>query len=210
MEDEDNPTMDERMRLQLEQTAGQGLVESAFTDQTSETVAYVNAFGEDEEFISDTTGRISQGNIPHGQKRKLWGVNNKNLVFSKIDKDQRQRIDDMEFSLNCALTTYHINPKFFMRKRAKILQQFDEGKIKTLEEKEAWLNLINKKEYEAYNRVNRITDVFNQNIHTFAKVNRASPGEPGAERKALFTKAVISDRPERGGDKNPGGGWWRR
>jgi len=174
----------------------QSAAENAWNEQATDVAAYVREFSEDKAF-EITDGRIEGGDLPHDIKRKYWGIDGKNFVFSKFDANDVERIDDMRLVLDTALSAYKINKDYFLRRHISILN----NKKLSLTEKEEKLAALNAHLQETQSKVYSIYDRINQEIHTFAKTKRAGKGAPGSERAALISKLIFSEKPNAGGDK---------
>jgi hypothetical protein len=195
MEDERKPTdkiEEENAYLEHDQN-----LEEVWDEQVDPTQGYVREFSREKEFTYDKSGKFKGGTAPAENIRDYWGINGPSFIFSSFKEENIIRIDDMQLSLDTAHSAYKINHNFFLKKIKEIVDD------KSLTEYEIKLKLveIDKKYDTAYGKITRIYDEFNQNIITYARARRANPNKPGAERSALYTKAIISDRPDKTGEK---------
>jgi len=197
MNNEEGENIEDSIKYNLESHAGSIAAERAFSDPVSETAEYVREFSTDQSFRYNENGEIESGNIPPSAKERYWGINNPNFVFSCFDENTLELIDAMQLTLDITISTYEVNDAYFNRKWKEVLNNPN----LSLPDKEELIKNIKSEFKSAYDEISQIIDHPNQNLHTLAKANRAKKGEPGAERKAIFTKAVISDRPDRSGEK---------
>jgi hypothetical protein len=181
--------------------AGQELVGESDPEAMA---AYIREFTIDKPFII-RNGQVVSGTVPAENIRNYWGIDNPNFVLSSFDKDDKKIIEDLLLVLETALSSYNVNYRHFNKERVRIL----DTPLYDTKEKEMRLLEVDNRQYLAEQRVYRIIDRFNQEIHTFAKTNRAGRWRPGAERMSIISKAIMSDRPT-SGDKTGMEKWFGR
>ena len=166
--------------------------------QIPETAEYIREFSEDRAFKYDDSGNIDSGNIPEAQKRKHWGTNNPNFVFSNFNSDiEAKRIELMQLDVDLATNQYQVNYPLFNRMRGDAHREIKDPNILKLT-----LDQIDRLEEYAETKVEEVQDKLNQRVHGYGKVKRAYNR---GERMALISKAIITDRPGKNDkDDRPG------
>jgi hypothetical protein len=170
----------------------------------SEMADFVQEFSEDRVFHQTSEG--IKGDLPEENKRRFWSINSKNFVFSRYDELDERRIDNMQLILELSLGTFTVNNDYFLRKKRLLENLTDKNKI------EDGINRLNDEYQQSCRKMYDILDILNQDIQTFAKTKRAGDGEPGAERKAIYTTAIssLSERPQAGKSRGLLNSWFGR